>query len=387
MKKVSYFFTLVFLILFLSFECIYALDLPVPSTYQPLTLDNQGFNELQQQLKDNPPVTTKGVYLTAYSAANPNQIKWVIEQAKLGRINTVVIDIKDDSGRLTIPTDNEVLINYGTSDPIIDNVESLVKLLKDNGVYTIARIVTFKDPYIASVDPSFALHLEDGTLFFDNSNQAWVDPYNPNVWEYVLTCAKEAVAVGFNEIQFDYIRFCTEKGIEDVVYDEQVRQGKSKTQAINEAMEYFYSNLKPYGVYVSADVFGAVIDNVIDQNSVGQIYADLALNCDYISPMIYPSHYGNGSFGLSVPDLYPYETIDGALELSNKVLEPLRQQGYHVAKVRPWLQDFTASYLRKYQKYDYEQVEQQIQACVDNNSDGYLLWNAANKYHLYSTED
>ncbi len=390
MKKISIILNVIF-----TLGCVISLTHPMHVCAQDMPFDpltgifdttilnrNNQFNALQDQLKCNPPVDTKGVYLTAYSASSKDRIDWVIERAKQGLINAVVIDIKDDSGRLTISTDNPILNDYGVSINIIDNIESIIKRLKDNGIYTIARIVTFKDPFIAEIRNDWALHLQDGSLYRDGQGLAWVDPYNQDVWDYVLQTAYEAVNVGFNEIQFDYIRFCTERKVNQVVYDEAIVNGRSQIDAITQALKYFYEHLKPLGVYVSADVFGAVIDNPNDQASVGQRYSDLALYCDYISPMIYPSHYGNGAFGLKVPDLQPYECIDGALKASNAVLQPYIEQGTKVAKVRPWLQDFTASYLRVYKKYTYEEVQEQIQATYDNGYKGYLLWNAANVYHL-----
>ena len=190
----------------------------------------------------------------------------------------------------------------------------------------------------------------------------------------------EAAGVGFGEVQFDYIRFCTERGVGDVVFDEAETRGRSKTDVITEFTAYAYDRLSPQGIYVAADVFGAIIGSEIDSMSVGQVYEDMAAHLDYICPMIYPSHYGDGNFGIEHPDTEPYRTILAALQKSSGVLEAARQEGQHQAIVRPWLQDFTASYLKHYIEYGPEEIRAQIQATYDAGYDEWMLWSAACSY-------
>ena len=186
--------------------------------------------------------------------------------------------------------------------------------------------------------------------------------------------------MGFDEVQFDYIRFCTERGVGDVVFDEAETRGRSKTDVITEFTAYAYDRLSPQGIYVAADVFGAIIGSEIDSMSVGQVYEDMAAHLDYICPMIYPSHYGDGNFGIEHPDTEPYRTILAALQKSSGVLEAARQEGQHQAIVRPWLQDFSASYLKHYIEYGPEEIRAQIQATYDAGYDEWMLWSAACSY-------
>ena len=257
-------------------------------------------------------------------------------------------------------------------------MKELDKELKELRIYTIARIVAFRDPYLPEQKPELALKLADGTIYRDNKGLAWVNPYKKEAWDYLVEVGIGAHDIGFDEVQFDYIRFSTEKGINDVVYDEADTKGRSKTQIIAEFMEYAYERLSQEGVYVAADVFGAIIGGGVDSENVGQSYEEMARHLDYICPMIYPSHYGDGNFGIEHPDTQPYDTILAALQGSRKVLDS--ESGDH-AVVRPWLQDFTASYLEHYIQYGDEQVRAEIQAVYDAGYDEWILWSAACRYH------
>lgn len=168
--------------------------------------------------------------------------------------------------------------------------------------------------------------------------------------------------------------------MKEAVFDEADVQGRSRTDIICEFMAYAYEKLKNEGLFVSADVFGAIINSGINADSVGQIYGEMAKHMDYISPMIYPSHYADGNYGIDHPDMHPYETITAALADSRKELYFAGLDGSHIAEVRPWLQDFTASWLANHITYGGEQVREQIQATYDAGYDEWLLWDASCKY-------
>ena len=189
-------------------------------------------------------------------------------------------------------------------------------------------------------------------------------------------------------MQFDYIRFSTEKGMKQVVFDEEDTKGRSKTDIITEFITYAYEPLKEAGLFVSADVFGAIIGSERDANSVGQIYYEMAKHLDYICPMIYPSHYADGNFGIEHPDTKPYETILAALMGSQADLASASDAGKEekLAVVRPWLQDFTASYLEHYITYGPEQVKAQIQAVYDAGYEEWIFWDAACTYEWKGLE-
>ena len=168
--------------------------------------------------------------------------------------------------------------------------------------------------------------------------------------------------------------------MKEAVFDEADVQGRSRTGIILEFMEYAYDRLKAEGLFVSADVFGAIINSDVNADSVGQIYGEMAKHLDYISPMIYPSHYADGNYGIAHPDMQPYETICAALMDSRKELYFAGKNGEHIAVVRPWLQDFTASWLTNHIPYGGPEVRSQIQAVYDCGYDEWLLWDAACTY-------
>ena len=247
--------------------------------------------------------------------------------------------------------------------------------------------MAFRDPWLAEKKPEWSLHLADGSLYRDRQGMAWVDPYRKEVWDYLVEVGTEAKEAGFDEVQFDYIRFSTEGTMRDVVFDEAVTGGRSKTDVITEFVKYAYENLASQGLFVSADVFGTIIGSDIDAQAVGQVYTEMAKHLDYICPMIYPSHYGPGNFGLEHPDTMPYEAVLEALKKSQMVMDQAAEADGHVSSqaiVRPWLQDFTASYLGEgnYIPYGYNEVQRQIQAVKDAGYDEWMLWSAANRYHF-----
>lgn len=327
------------------------------------------------------PVKVKGVYLSAYVAGTPERMDSIIEEIDRTEVNAVVIDVKDDNGRITFAMDSPFVEEIGAVKKFIPDIEGLMKKLKEHDIYTIARVVAFRDPYLPEQKPELGLKMADGSLYRDNKGLAWVNPYKKEVWDYLVEVGIEAHEAGFDEVQFDYIRFSTEKGIKNVVYDEADTKGRDKKQIITEFVDYAYDRLEEAGVYVAADVFGAIIGGGIDSDTVGQSYGDMARHLDYICPMIYPSHYGDGNFGIDHPDTQPYDTILAALKGSKKDLRRYGTEGEHQAVVRPWLQDFTASYLAHYIEYGDQQIREQIQAVYDAGYDEWLLWSAACRYH------
>lgn len=326
------------------------------------------------------PVKVKGIYLPAAVAASDSMDE-IIAEIDRTELNAVVIDIKDDNGRITYQMDTPVVQEAGAVSVVIEDLPALLATLRAHGIYTIARCVAFRDPYIAEVKPEWSLHKADGSVFRDRQGLAWVNPYKQEMWDYLIEIGEACGDAGFDEVQFDYIRFCTERGMDEVVYDEADTQGRDKIGIITEFTAYAKEQLSRKNVFVSADVFGTIIDSYVDANAVGQDYAQMASNVDYICPMIYPSHYADGNFGIEHPDAEPYGTIQGALGLSRNVLEEEREsEEAHQAIVRPWLQAFTATYLDNYTTYEDEQIRAQIQAVYDSGYDEWILWNAAGRY-------
>lgn len=332
-------------------------------------------------------VKVRGIYISGPMAGSTELFQNILDSAAGTEINTVVIDFKDDQGRITCPVDSPVASEIGACRPYVQDMKGLISSLKERGLYVIARVVAFRDPWLAEKKPEWSLHLADGSLYRDRQGMAWVDPYRKEVWDYLVEVGTEAKEAGFDEVQFDYIRFSTEGTMRDVVFDEAVTGGRSKTDVITEFVKYAYENLASQGLFVSADVFGTIIGSDIDAQAVGQVYTEMAKHLDYICPMIYPSHYGPGNFGLEHPDTMPYETVLEALKKSQAVMDQAAEADGHVSSqaiVRPWLQDFTASYLGEgnYIPYGYNEVQRQIQAVKDAGYDEWMLWSAANRYHF-----
>lgn len=327
------------------------------------------------------PVKVKGIYISAYVAGTQAMMDNIIRQVDETEINAIVIDVKDDNGRVTFAMDSPMVTGAGAVKEFIPDISALMTRLKEHNIYTIARVVAFRDPYLAEQRPDLCLKLADGSVYRDNKGLAWINPYKKEAWDYLVEVGIEAHKAGFDEIQFDYIRFSTEKGINDVVYDEADTKGRTKKEIITEFIDYAYEKLEKEGVFVAADVFGAIIGGGVDSDSVGQSYGEMAKHLDYICPMIYPSHYGDGNFGIEHPDTQPYDTILGALKKSKEDLRTYKAEGEHQAVVRPWLQDFTASYLKNYIPYGDKEIRAQIQAVYDAGYDEWILWSAACKYH------
>lgn len=323
----------------------------------------------------------KGVFVNAPAAGSTSRLNNLIQLANETEINAFVIDVKEDDGRITFDMDVELADEIGAEWRYIRDINALMDQLYDNNIYPIARIVAFKDPYLSKNKTEYAIKNQDGSLW-KYKNISWLNPYNQDTWKYIVQVAKKAAEVGFKEIQFDYIRFEATSKLKNADFGE--TNDKTRREIILEFLDYANSELKDYNIEISADVFGIIINSEIDSKTIGQNYIEMAKKLDVISPMVYPSHYGFGFFGIPSnkhSDLYPYEVIYGSMEDSNEQYELLKE-GEKGAIVRPWLQAFTASYLRNgnYKVYGGEEIRAQIQAVYDAGLSEWILWHAGSKY-------
>lgn len=323
----------------------------------------------------NPRRDVRGLYLTLYTASSTKSLNEVLQIVDGTALNALVIDVKDDSGRTLhhSPAADRFNPKANEKAPVKD-LAAFVKRLRDRKVYTIARIVTFKDPIYAEAHPERAIvYRANGKIYRSRDGLAWGSPYDPEYRAYNLAVAKEAALAGFNEIQFDYVRFPEIAKDSTMNYRDRGRQTKS--QAIQSFLFEARRELSPLHVYVSADVFG-LISATRDDMRIGQYWEAMSNATDYISPMAYPSHYAPGTYGLSVPDLYPYElmsrTTRDALKRNRNLATP--------AAIRPWIQAFTAKWLRKYRHYGVPEIKAQIKALKENGITSYLVWNPNNRY-------
>lgn len=322
------------------------------------------------------PVKVKGIYVSG-PVAGIARMDELIELVDETELNAMVIDIKNDEGKVTYDMQSDQVLEIQAGVRYIPDIAALVSKCKEKDIYLIARIVAFRDPYLAEKRPEWAVHTKDGGIFRDKSGLAWVNPYQREVWDYLVEIAREAAAVGFDEVQFDYIRFSTDIKADEVDYGPEAER-VDRIEIITEFTEYLYGKLAPLGVYVAADVFGTVIENETDQAIVGQDYVKMARHLDYICPMVYPSHYRNGSYGINVPDADPYGTIFGACSASAQELETLPEENR--AHVRAWLQSFTASWVPGHISYGPQQIREQMKGAYDAGYDEWILWNAAVRY-------
>lgn len=351
-----------------------AAELKASETEVVLVDENPGTDDWikRDPQADEAPVI-RGIFATAHSAggANLSRLLQLIDDTDL---NAMVIDVKDDHGYITYETGNPELEAYGTTRRIIRDMDTLMETLEQHEVYPIARIVVFKDTVMAGEKPEWSF-LENGNVWINNRREAFVNPYVKEVWDYNIEVAKEAAKAGFKEIQFDYVRF--PEGFETRADRLQYTslEDQSREEIVTEFVKYAREQLNPLGVRVSVDIFGYAAS--APASGIGQDFNGISKYVDVISPMIYPSHYGPGWFGSPVPDAAPYTTIYGANIDTHKKLEEIDE---YKPIIRPWIQDFTASWIPGYIPYGKEEVEAQIRALKDTGVDEFLLWNASNVY-------
>ncbi len=352
---------------------------PEPEPEEPKTPEQL----LTEYLAEDPrtPVQAKGIFVTGAVAGTQNTMPKLTQLVSDTSLNAMVIDVKNDAGEVTYHMGLPLAEEIGAQTRYVADMPALVQELKEQGVYLIARIVAFKDPILAEKKPEYAVKNADGSVFYDNNGLAWVNPYCEEVWDYLIDLGSEAAALGFDEIQYDYIRFSTAKGIAQADFGAQAEE-KTRQEAISGFLTKAYETLAPQGVYVSVDVFGTIICNESDGQLIGQDYVEMAKHCDYICPMVYPSHYVNNAYGISIPDADPYALIHAAVADGEQKLQAAREAEpeVHIAAQRPWLQAFTATWVKGHISYKGAQLTDQIRGAADAGVEEWLLWNASNNY-------
>ena len=327
----------------------------------------------------NPRVVVKGIYVSATSLSVTKSLDRLIDLANKTEINAFVVDVKNDDGHLLWKMPNVVSKHGIPSDnraPFKDIAPTIEKLKKNN-IYLIARIVSFKDPtYAKTKNNRTIVDKRTGKPFTNADGLIWVSAHDRELWQYNIDVAKEAAKAGFNEIQFDYVRFPASNGGKlDPYLDYRNPNGESKPVAIQKYLKEAYKQLSPLEVYTAADVYGQVGSSP-DDMALGQYWEAASNAVDYICPMVYPSHYANGTYGTKIPDAEPYKTVYGStrdsLNRNHNIDTP--------AVVRTWIQDFTARWVKGYINYGIKEVNTQIKALNDLGQKDYILWNASNRY-------
>jgi Uncharacterized conserved protein len=323
----------------------------------------------------------KGIYVTGNSAGLESRFNSLINLINTTELNSMVIDVKDDNGEISYKSSIPAVIELGADKPAkIRDIHKVIDILNKNDIYPIARIVTFKDNKAATAKPQLAIKSKDGSVWRDNKGVAWLNPYVKEAWDYPISIAEEAADMGFKEIQFDYVRFPTD-GNRSIIDYGQAGKDSTMAEAIANFLSYARERLNKKGVVVSADIYG-LVTTVKDDMGIGQHLEDVAKSADVICPMVYPSHFAYGSYGIKYPDLEPYKTVSRSLSDAKQRLDAMPQD-IQKAKIRPYLQDFTGSWLRPknaYKQYTAADVRAQIKAAYDSGLKEWILWNAVNKY-------
>lgn len=331
------------------------------------------------------PKVMKAVYLTAPSAGREDKIKAILAMKKDG-LNAVVIDIKDSFGMVAYDSQLETVKEYKLRQKFIRDLPGLVKRFHDEDMYVIGRIAVFQDTAFAEARPELAVHdarkvkanggvLSKKTIWRDQKKLAWVDPSSREVHEYVVALSKDVLSYGFDELNYDYIRFPSDGSISAIAYPI-TKDGASHTDAIKNFMRYLREQLKES--VLSVDLFGFTMIKTEDIG-IGQIVEDAYAYFDYVSPMVYPSHYPDGFMGYKNPAAWPYEVVADSMQKGQERLNAYRvSDGTNDAKLRPWLQDFDLG-----ADYNVTMIGKQIKATQDTLRDGYvgyMLWNPSSNY-------
>ncbi len=317
------------------------------------------------------PQVIKAAYLT-YFGVNDKGIRGrVLDLVTRTELNAVVIDVKGDRGWILYPT--EVPLGAGAQGPAtMRNFDALMADLKARGVYTIARIVTFKDNMLAAQRPDLAIiDTRTGRPWLDTERLAWVDPFKEDVWAYNIAIAREAVRRGFDEIQFDYVRFPTDGRLAATRYSKPNNKD-TRLPTIAGFLARARREIGPTGAFVAADLFGYTAFNENDTD-IGQRIEELAPYLDYLCPMLYPSGYHLGIPGFRNPVEHPYEVVHESVRLIRK------RAGNSLARIRPWLQDFK-DYAFDRRIFGIAQIQAQVRAADQAGSSGWMLWNPRNAY-------
>ncbi len=310
------------------------------------------------------PFNARGVYLPFGLLANEARVRSMMDLVDRTELNTLVVDVKGDRGKLAFHSDNPIIKSMKTDEVTMD-LGKLLQLAHQKKIYVIARIVTFKDDPLTKLHPEWAVHSKSGAVWHDGENLGWANPYLKPVWDYNIAIAKEVAALGFDEIQFDYIRFPSDGDVNSIYFvpphtpETRAATLRSFLNAVNDA-------LRPYAVFISADIFGMTVWTH-DDMGIGQRLEEIAQRVDYVQPMVYPSTFAHDNLGYHNPSLYPYEVIFRSVKSAAQRVNTL---------VRPWLQGYSSRDVA----YGASQFLAQKRGANDAGAAGWVFWNSSGVY-------
>lgn len=325
------------------------------------------------------PMSVRALYMTANIAGSKElREKRILSLLRTTEANAVVIDIKDYSGRVFIPVTSPNVVAEKPYTPRIPDIEKLIDELHANGVYVIGRIAVFQDQYLVSRRPDLAV-LKKGTKepWRDYKKIAWLDPGSHEVWRYASAIGHDAYALGFDEINYDYIRFPADGNMKTASYRFWNEASTTKALQIREFYQFMHNEFSRVSIPVSADLYGMTTSNT-DDLGIGQVLEYALENFDYVAPMVYPSHYPNGFNGFKNPAAVPYEMISFAM---GKGVERAIAASTSPLKLRPWLQDFDLG-----ATYTADKIKAQKKAVYDVGLTSWMMWDPANTYTVGGLE-
>ncbi len=315
------------------------------------------------------PIDVKALYLSFWGAnIHSKTVKRIFKIVEKSEVNAIIVDVKNEYGSTSYRTSVAKANSYGAyKNRTIGNIKNFMTLMKSKNIYMIARIVTFKDELQASNNSDYAIK-KDGKIWRNHDKMAWVDPFDKRSHNYTIDIAEDAAKLGFDEINFDYIRFPAKRGLTLAKENNQ----KNRLKAIESFLKSAQNRLRKYGTFISVDTYGNVCWEKGDVG-IGQTIESLAKYSDYISPMLYPSGFASGSFHLKHPSEHPYKVIYRSIKRIKDRISPSR--------VRPWLQYFKdyAHTKKHYRKFE---IKEQIRATQDINASGWMMWSPSSRYHI-----
>lgn len=317
------------------------------------------------------PSRVKAMYVSAWIAGSKSNRDRLFELLDETEVNSIVIDVKDSTGRISFPVNDPMLAKEKTAQTRISDIVSLVNELHAKNIYVIGRIAVFQDPLFIERHPEVALKSKANPteLWHDTKKIGWIDAGSQIAWDYVIAIAHEAYADGFDEANFDYIRYPSDGKLSDISFP--ISAGKVRATVVNSFFEYVHEKLSGSGMKTSADIFGLTTTEKGDLG-IGQVLENALRNFDYVAPMIYPSHFALGTYGIAKPAEKPYETIIYSMK---HAVARAKAIGVDPLKLRPWLQDFNLG-----ATYTKEMVRAEIQAVYDAHLDSWMMWDPANRY-------
>jgi hypothetical protein len=325
------------------------------------------------------PDSVRGIYMTSWVASSRELRNNLVKIADETEINTIVIDIKDYSGKIVYPIDNNPKLKaYGSEEVRIKDLKEFIAELHKKNIYVVGRVAVFQDAYFVKHRPDLAVKTKDGlNIWKDRKGISWIDSGSREYWDYIIEITKHSHNIGFDEINFDYIRFPSDGNMKDISFP--FSSTTPKATVMRNFFEYLHSKIESdpqlSKLKTSADLFG-MVTTATDDMGIGQLLENALPYFDYIMPMVYPSHYPPNFEGYVEPESRPYEVIKFTMKSAVDRADALASStGQTVGEMRPWLQDFG---LRV--SYGPTEVRAQIKATNDVGLDSWILWSPSNKY-------